>query len=89
MDKVERLALGAGAVGLVVAAEAARCNDVIGSGVDSSNSEAIHGILHFPENSLKACFCIEEQRLLHDYCSGQGIFEERCVKLIVGYDQSS
>ena len=61
MDKVECLVIGAGAVGLAVAAELARDyevilvekNEVIGSGISSRNSEVIHAL---SERQLESTF---------------------------------
>ena len=67
MDSVDCIVIGAGAVGLAVAARLAAAgrevivleqHDLIGSETSSRNSEVIHAGIYYPENSLKAALCV-------------------------------
>ena len=61
MDSVEIVVIGAGVVGLAVAAELAKKgrevlvleqHDAIGTETSSRNSEVIHAGIYYPKNSL-------------------------------------
>ncbi len=91
-DRADCVVIGAGVVGLAVAAELARRGrDVIvleqeaqfGSGISSRNSEVIHAGIYYPPGSLKATLCVEGRQRLYRYCESRGIPFERCGKLIV------
>ena len=84
--------LGAGAVGLAVAAGFARtgrdvlvleANRAIGMGVSSRNSEVIHAGLYYPTGSLRHRMCVEGRRLLYAYLAHRGVAHRKCGKLIV------
>lgn len=92
MADIDCVVIGAGVVGLAVAAalaqagrevivlEAATC---IGTGISSRNSEVIHAGIYYPRHSLKARLCVEGKQLLYDYCAARNIPFRRCGKLIV------
>lgn len=94
-EKTDILIIGAGVVGLAVAAEiTARRRpglDVVlmerherfGLETSSRNSEVIHAGIYYPQGSLKALLCVEGKRLLYEYCSRFAIPHRRCGKLIV------
>ena len=91
-DRADCVVIGAGVVGLAVAAELARRGrDVMvleqeaqfGSGISSRNSEVIHAGIYYPQNSLKATLCVEGRQRLYRYCESRDIAFERCGKLIV------
>ena len=74
MDSVDCIVIGAGAVGLAVAARLAAAgrevivleqHDLIGSETSSRNSEVIHAGIYYPENSLKAALCVRGLSLIH------------------------
>jgi L-2-hydroxyglutarate oxidase LhgO len=84
--------IGAGAVGLAVAARlAARFPDLIllerrehhGSETSSRNSEVIHAGMYYATGSLKAVLCVEGNRLLYEYCEKHDVPHIRSTKIIV------
>lgn len=92
MDHVESCVIGAGVVGLAIAAKlAARSSSLIlldaesnyGQGISSRNSEVIHAGIYYPENSLKARLCREGKHALYAYCDRHGVSYRRTGKLIV------
>ena len=65
MDRVDVIVIGAGVVGLAVAAQLAKSgkevvvleqHDAIGTETSSRNSEVIHAGIYYPEGTLKARF---------------------------------
>ena len=92
MDKIDVVVIGAGVVGLAVAAHIAKSgrevlvlerHDAIGTETSSRNSEVIHAGIYYPKDSLKAQFCVRGKALLYDYCEARGIPHKRCGKIIV------
>lgn len=92
MDRVDALVIGAGVVGLAVAAELARhgretvvveAEAGIGQGVSSRNSEVIHAGIYYPPGSAKARLCVRGNALLHAFCAEHGVPYRRCGKLVV------
>lgn len=84
--------IGAGAVGLAVAAEFARNGhdvivletaDGIGTGTSSRNSEVIHGGMYYPTGSLRHRMCVEGRRKLYTYLETRGVPYMKRGKLIV------
>lgn len=85
--------IGAGVVGLAVAAEIARRrnrnifvlerNSSFGQETSSRNSEVIHAGIYYPGDSLKSRLCIEGNRSLYQLCSRYHIGYQRLGKLIV------
>ena len=83
--------IGAGVVGLAVAARLApRHPDLVilernarhGQETSSRNSEVIHAGLYYPAGSLKARLCVEGSRLLYEMCGASGVPHRRCGKMI-------
>jgi L-2-hydroxyglutarate oxidase LhgO len=92
MTDVGVTVVGAGVVGLAVAARLARdIPDVVllerherhGLETSSRNSEVIHAGMYYPTDSLKARLCVEGNRLLYQACEAHGISHRRIGKLIV------
>lgn len=94
MEQVDVLIIGAGVVGLAVAAELSRrFNDhtivlaerhgKFGQETSSRNSEVIHAGIYYPSGSLKAKMCVEGKRLLYKFCREWEIPHQRLGKLIV------
>ena len=88
--------VGAGVIGLAVAAELAGAGrDVcvierhaaIGQETSSRNSEVIHSGIYYQPESLKAQLCVEGKRLLYDLCAARGLPHRRTGKLIVAADE--
>jgi L-2-hydroxyglutarate oxidase LhgO len=84
--------IGAGAVGLAIAARVAEKNKnllvveknrTFGLETSSRNSEVIHGGLYYPENSLKSRFCVAGRQLLYELCERAGIRYKKTGKIIV------
>jgi len=84
--------IGAGVVGLALARKLSNTGMSVlvmekeersGEGISSRNSGVIHAGMYYPENSLKAKFCVEGNKLLYDYCSNEGVSHERTGKLII------
>jgi len=90
--EVEVAIIGAGVVGLAIAAEVAQwCkgvfvferNRTFGLETSSRNSEVIHAGIYYPEDSLKARFCIEGRHLLYELCKRYGIPHRKSGKIIL------
>jgi L-2-hydroxyglutarate oxidase LhgO len=84
--------IGAGVVGLAVAAELSRHfspvfvvekHEKYGMETSSRNSEVIHSGIYYRPGSLKAILCREGRDRLYDYCREKEIPHRRCGKLIV------
>ena len=93
--KVQTVVIGAGVVGLAIARElAATGREVIvleagprfGEGISSRNSEVIHAGLYYPQDSLKARFCVRGRQLLYDYCRSRKVGYRKCGKWIIATD---
>jgi L-2-hydroxyglutarate oxidase LhgO len=95
-EKVECLVIGAGVVGLAIAASLARrgrevivleSEADIGTGTSSRNSEVIHAGIYYQPGSLKARLCVAGKEVLYDYCQDRGVEHKRLGKLIVATQQ--
>jgi L-2-hydroxyglutarate oxidase LhgO len=84
--------IGAGAVGLAVAAELSKTREGVlllernpgfGQETSSRNSEVIHAGIYYAKGSLKARLCVEGNRRLYGLCEKSRIPHRRCGKLIV------
>lgn len=89
---VDCVVVGAGVVGLAVAAALARrgvetllleAEHRPGEGISSRNSGVIHAGLYYPPGSLKAILCGRGRDLLYAYAAQRGIPHRRLGKLIV------
>ena len=92
LEKLDCIVVGAGVIGLAIArglAESGR--DVIvleteaeiGTQTSSRNSEVIHSGIYYPNDSLKARFCVAGKKLLYRYCEEYGVPFSRTGKVIV------
>lgn len=88
----ECVVIGAGVVGLAVAAELAKSGREVlilereasfGTITSARNSEVIHAGIYYPADSLKARFCVEGKQQLYHYCEERHIAHRRSGKLIV------
>jgi L-2-hydroxyglutarate oxidase LhgO len=87
--------IGAGVVGLAVAAElSSRGHAVLvlerhagpGRECSSRNSEVIHAGLYYPSGSLKAELCVEGRERLYRRCAALGIPHRKTGKLVVAVE---
>lgn len=94
---IECIVVGAGIIGLAIARALAKgghevvvleADHRIGAGISSRNSGVIHAGIYYPENSLKARFCIEGRRALYDYCESNKVPHKVCGKLIVASSEA-
>lgn len=92
MEKIDVTIIGAGVIGLAIAAEIARPDLSVfileksrahGGGISSRNSEVIHGGMYYPQNSLKASLCVDGNRMLYEIAVKNNIPHKRTGKLIV------
>src|SRR4030043_568003 len=90
--KADIIIIGAGVVGLAIAAQVARKdrevyiiekNETFGQETSSRNSQVIHAGIYYPEGSLKAKLCVEGNILLYEYCRKFDVPHKKCGKLIV------
>lgn len=97
MSDIQTIVVGAGVVGLAIAAELARCGrevlvldaeSAIGQGVSSRNSEVIHAGIYYPPGSLKAQVCVRGKKLLYAHCEKHHITANGIGKLIVACDNN-
>ncbi|KAK9364757.1 putative FAD-dependent oxidoreductase [Lipomyces kononenkoae] len=92
MADFSHLVIGAGVVGLSVAARLARGrgavllvdrHSAIGTETSSRNSEVIHAGLYYPPDSLKTKLCVTGKKMLYKVCEEAGIPYRNCGKWIV------
>ncbi len=92
MQDADITIIGAGVIGLAIAAEIARPdlsifilekNHTHGGGISSRNSEVIHGGIYYPEGSLKASLCVVGNRILYELAAKNKIPHKKTGKLIV------
>ena len=92
MEKADITIIGAGVVGLAIAAELARPdwsvfilekNPVHGGGISSRNSEVLHAGIYYPEGSLKARLCVAGNPMLYEIAARNSIPCKKTGKLIV------
>ena len=92
MSDTSLTVIGAGAVGLAIAARLAeRHPDLIllerrdhhGTETSSRNSEVIHAGMYYTPGSLKARLCVQGNRLLYEYCDRREVPYVRSTKIIV------
>ncbi len=92
MERVDLTVIGAGAVGLAIAARLAGPGRLVavceqhasfGQVTSSRNSEVIHAGLYYPTGSLKARLCVAGNPLTYAFCQRHGIRHARTGKLIV------
>ena len=88
----EVVVIGAGIVGLAIAAGLARKGRSvlvleretgIARGITSRNSEVVHAGIYYPSESLKAQTCVEGRERLYAWCEARRVDAQRLGKLIV------
>jgi len=97
MERTDIIIIGAGIVGLSIAARISRPDRSIyvlekhrsfGQEVSSRNSEVIHTGIYYEPDSLKAKTCIEGNRMLYDICIRNKIPFRKTGKLIVATEKN-
>ena len=91
MEEKEVTIIGAGIVGLAIAAEVSKKYETVvlerheraGKEVSSRNSEIIHSGIYYQKDSLKARLCVEGNSLMYDLCKSKNIPFKNTGKLIV------
>lgn len=91
MDHIDSLVIGAGVVGLAIAAKLSKNQSVVvieqeqyfGEHSSSRNSEVIHAGLYYPTNSLKAKLCVRGKQLLYAHCQKYKVAHQRIGKLLL------
>lgn len=98
MEEANIVVIGAGAVGLSVAASlSGREHEVVvleknkrtGQEISTHNSGVIHSGIHYPRGSLKAELCVRGNEMIYDMCGKYSISHRNTGKLTVaiGKDQ--
>ena len=93
---VDVAVVGAGAVGLAVAAELSATHRVAvierhgGYGLETSshNSGVVHAGIYYPTGSLKHTLCVEGNALLYAWAEAHGVRAQRTGKLVIAVDES-
>ena len=97
MEDVECVVIGAGVVGLAVAAELGAGGrevlvleeaDSFGTGMSSRNSSVIHAGLYYAPGSLKARMCVAGRKRLYEYCLARGVQHKCCGKLVIAINDA-
>jgi glycerol-3-phosphate dehydrogenase len=92
MDRANIVIIGGGVIGCAIAFElSSRWQDVFllerapkpGMGASTRNSGVIHSGIYYANGSLKARFCVEGNRLLHEFCAAHNVPHRRTGKLVV------
>ncbi len=92
MEKADITIIGAGVIGLAIAAEMAgqglnvfilEKNPAHGGGISSRNSEVIHSGIYYLKGSLKAELCIAGRQMIYEIAANNNIPHHKIGKLIV------
>ena len=95
MESTKILIIGAGVVGLAIAAKLSEKNDGIyvleknqrfGQETSSHNSGVIHSGIHYPKNSLKAKLCVKGNNMTYEICEKYRIPHKKLGKLTVAIE---
>ncbi|MCO7190728.1 MULTISPECIES: NAD(P)/FAD-dependent oxidoreductase [unclassified Pseudoalteromonas] len=90
MDHIDTVIIGAGVVGLAIAARLSQTRSVLvidqmgqfGEHTSSRNSEVIHAGLYYAEHSLKARLCVRGKALLYAHCERFHVPVKRLGKIL-------
>ena len=92
MNRADVTIIGAGVVGLAIAAQIAgkgweayvlEEKATFGQEISSRHSGVIHAGIYYPQNSLKARLCVAGNRALYQLCEKYGIGYRKLGKLVV------
>ena len=92
MDRVDVAIIGAGVVGLSIAAHVTgedrsvllvERHESFGREASSRNSEVIHASIYYPQDSLKGTLCRRGNELMYALCRRHGIPHRNMGKLVV------
>jgi L-2-hydroxyglutarate oxidase LhgO len=92
METANIVIIGAGIVGLALAAKLSESNEAVyvfeknkrfGQETSSHNSGVIHSGIHYPKNSLKAKLCVKGNIMLYEICEKYKIPYKKLGKLTV------
>lgn len=96
MESANIVIIGAGVVGLAVAAKVSESNEGVyvfeknarhGQETSSHNSGVIHSGIHYPKNSLKAKLCVKGNAMMYKLCERYRIPFKRLGKLTVAVEE--
>ncbi|MCJ7423446.1 NAD(P)/FAD-dependent oxidoreductase [Candidatus Bathyarchaeota archaeon] len=96
METVNIAVIGAGIVGLAVAAKISEKKEGVyvfeknkrfGQETSSHNSGVIHSGIHYPKNSLKAKLCVKGNYMIYEICEKYRIPHKRLGKLTVAIEE--
>lgn len=87
----DSIVIGAGVVGLAIAARLAGRREVIvledhgqfGQETSSRNSEVIHSGIHYPARSLKTSLCLRGKELLYEFCAAALVPVRQSGKFVI------
>ena len=96
METANIVIIGAGVVGLAVAAKISEKNQAVyvfeknakfGQETSSHNSAVIHSGIHYPKDSLKAKLCVKGNSMLYEICENYRIPYKKLGKLTVAIEE--
>lgn len=96
MEKARIVIIGAGVVGLAVAAKVSEKNDGVyileanskyGQETSGHNSGVIHSGIHYPTGSLKAKLCIKGSKMIYEICRKHQVPHKPLGKLTVAVEE--
>ena len=95
-EETEIAVIGAGVVGLAIAAELSRSAQVVvlerhegyGRETSSHNSGVVHAGIYYPRDWLKTQLCIEGNALLYEWAAKMSVRAHRVGKLVIATDAS-
>ena len=96
MESANIVVIGAGVVGLAIAARLSRVykdiyilekNHRIGLEISIHNSGVIHSGIHYPPGSLKAKLCVQGNKMVYDICKKNQIPFKQLGKLTVATEE--
>lgn len=95
MEKAKIVVIGAGIVGLALAARLSEKNEDVylleknkkfGQETSGHNSGVIHSGIHYPPKSLKAELCVRGNRMIYDICEKFAVPHKKLGKLTVAIE---